>query len=148
MPKNRVFRDKEVEMIVQLIRTWPKESIGWADVCAKSMPILGFTPSRQGLSQRDPIFEAFRAKKKKLRVTPQGAAPMPSSLAVASNQIATLNAEIAELKAMNARFMDRFQTWQYNAYRKGVGVDTLDQPMPTIDREIGKAEAKKPGRLK
>lgn len=148
MPKNRVFRDTEVEMIVQVIRTWPKASIEWVEVCAKATPILGFTPSRQGLSQRDAIFEAFQAKKKGLRVTPKEAAPMPSSLAVAANRIAALNAEIAALKAMNVKFMDRFQRWQYNAYKKGMNEKTLDQPMTAIDREIGKAEAEKPGRPK
>jgi uncharacterized small protein (DUF1192 family) len=148
MPKNRVFRQTEVDAIVQIIRGWPKDTISWPEVCKTATPILGFTPSRQGMSQREPILEAFQTRKKHLRVTPKEAAPMPSSLAVASKRIGILNAEIAELKAMNTRLKDRLQIWQYNAHLRGMADEVLDKPLPSIDREIDKAEAKKAGRPK
>ena len=148
MPKNRVFRQTEIDAIVQVIRAWPKDTISWADVCKHATPILGFTPSRQGMNQRAPILEAFQARKKNLRVSTKQASPMPSSLAVAARRIGILNAEISELKAMNTRLMDRFQKWQYNAHLKGMNDATLDKPLPPIDREIDKAEANKPGRPK
>jgi hypothetical protein len=140
-----VFRQTEIDAIVQVIRAWPTDRISWVDVCQKATPILGFTPSRQGMNQREAILEAFQARKKNLRVMPKEASPMPSSLAVAARRIGILNAEIAELKAMNTRLKDRLQIWQYNAHLKGMNDATLDKPLPSIDREIDKAEANKPG---
>jgi hypothetical protein len=138
VPKNRVFRQTEIDAIVQTIRAWPKSTISWADVCKEATPILGFTPSRQGMNQREPILEAFQARKKHLRVSPMQALPMPSSLAVAARRIGILNAEISELKAMNTLLKDRLQIWQYNAHLKGMNDATLDKPLPSIDREIDK----------
>lgn len=148
MPKNRVFRQTEIDAIVQVIRGWPKDRMSWDDVCKIATPILGFTPSRQGMNQRAPILAAFQARKKHLRVTPKEASPMPSSLAVAARRIGILNAEIAELKAVNTRLQDRLQIWQYNAHIRGLADTVLDKPLPLIDREIDKAEANKPGRPK
>lgn len=148
MPKNRVFRQTEIDAIVHLIRAWPNDKISWNDVCKKAQLILGFIPSRQGMNQREPILEAFQARKRHLRVTPDEAPPMPSSLAMAAKRIGILNAEIAELKAANIRLKDRMQMWQYNAYLKGVTEAILDKPMPLIDREIEKSKANRPGRPK
>lgn len=143
MPKNRVFRQTEIDAIVQVIRAWPKSTISWDDVLRKATPILGFTPSRQGMNQRKPILEAFQAKKKHLHTTPDHTSPMPSSLAVAAKRIDILNSQIAELTSINTRLKDRLQIWQYNAHLKGMTETMLDQPLPSIDREVDKAEANK-----
>lgn len=139
MPKNRMFRQTEVDAIVQLIRAWPTETIRWQEVCIKAALILGFVPSRQGLTQRDAILQAFQSKKKNLTLAPKVGSPIPSSLAVAAKRIGILNTEIAELKAVNMRFRDLFQIWQYNAHLKGMTEADLSKPLPSIDREVGEA---------
>lgn len=94
MARNRVFTQRDIDGIVTLIRDWPEETVKWGDVCAAAERVLGFKPSRQGLSQHEPILTAFQAKKGRLRIQPKAASPMPSSLAVASRRIASLMDEL------------------------------------------------------
>jgi hypothetical protein len=148
MARNRVFTEGDIAGVVNLIRGWPKETISWAEVCKRAEPLLGFQPSRQGLSQHDAILTAFQAKKGGLRIGPQKAMPMPSSLAVAADRIARLNATISELELENRRFHDRFITWQYNALAHNMTQAQLDKPLPQPDREVGASEKDEYGRVK
>lgn len=148
MAKEKFFTDSDIEGIVDLIRTWPKEVISWSEVCKKSEPLIGRVPSRQGLSQCEAILTAFQAKKQGLRISPQQSTPTPSSLAVASDRIARLNAEIAELKLENTRLRDRFITWQYNAHTRNITEADLNAPLPQIDREVDASEKDEFGRVK
>lgn len=148
MARNRVFTEGDIEGVVSLIRGWPKDTISWNEVCKKVEPVLGFVPSRQGLSQHDAILIAFQAKKEGLRISPQKAMPMPSSLAVAADRIARLNAKISELELENQRLRDRFITWQYNAHARNMTRMDLDTPLPQIDREVDASEKDEYGRVK
>jgi hypothetical protein len=148
MPKNRTFRESEIESIVGIIRAWPKERITWSDVCARAEPLLGFMPSRQGLYQREEIRNAFQAKQKGLRISPKATVPMPSSLAVASMRISNLNAQIREQNLIINRMRDQFIRWQYNAYLKGVSEADLEKPLPGADREVQQPVPKDKGRRK
>jgi FtsZ-binding cell division protein ZapB len=60
---------------------------------------------------------------------------MPSSLKFAAQRIAHQQCEIDELKATNAQLLEQFAKWQYNAYKRGIKEDQLNQPLPRIDRE-------------
>ena len=148
MARNRVFTDTDIEGVIELIRAWPKEVISWSAVCKKTEPLLGRVPTRQGLSQVEEILTAFQAKKKGLHISPKQSVPMPSSLAVASQRIARLNAEIAELKLENTRLRDRFITWQYNAHARNMTDTDLDNPLPMIDREVDASQKDEYGRVK
>lgn len=148
MARERIFTDNDIEGIVELIRAWPKEVISWSAICNKAEPLLGRVPTRQGLSQCNAILTAFQAKKQGLRISPLQSVPAPSSLAVASERIARLNAEIAELKLENTRLRDRFITWQYNAHAKNMTQADLDHPLPLIDREVDASEKDEYGRIK
>ena len=147
MARNRVFTDTDIEGIIEMIRSWPTGTIAWAKVCKKAEAVLGFIPSRQGLSQHDAILTAFQARKEGLRVAPQVGRPMPSSLAVASERIARLNAQIAELNLENRRLLDKFITWQYNAHSRNMTQADLDTPLPQIDREVDASEKDEYGRV-
>ena len=147
MARNRVFTGTDIQGVIELIRAWPKDAIAWADVCKKAEAVLGFVPSRQGLSQHEAIQTAFQARKQGLRIAPQKDRPMPSSLAVASARIARLNARIAELELENTRLRDRFITWQYNAHARNMTQADLDHPLPLIDREVDASEKDDYGRV-
>lgn len=134
MPKNRKFRRADIDAIIHLINTWPHPSISWEDVCSKSEPILGFLPSRQGLSQKDEILVAFQSKKKCDRNPRETVVRSPSNLAVAGRRISELTAEVAKLKSVNSSLRDRFQMWQYNAHLHGMSQSDLERPLPKIDR--------------
>jgi hypothetical protein len=148
MPKNRTFRETEIESIIGIIRAWPKERITWSDLCARTEPLLGFMPSRQGLYQREEIRNAFQAKQKGLRISPKTAAPMPSSLAVASMRISNLNAQIREKDLIINRMRDQFIRWQYNAYLGGISEADLEKPLPGVDREVQQPANKEEKRRK
>jgi len=139
MARNRVFRNDEIEAVVNLIRAWPKPKLSWSDVCQQAESIFGFIPTRQGLSLHKSILTAFQAKKDGLQVYPEKSAPMPSSLAIASKRIAMLNARIGELERENDLLRDRFITWQYNASMR-MSQDELERPLPAVDRRVSKQE--------
>jgi hypothetical protein len=148
MARNRVFTEHDIEAIVTLIRDWPKETIAWQTVCEKAEPILGYTPSRQGLSQHEVILVAFQARKRNLRLQPQISTPMPSSLAIAAQRISRLQAENSELILQIKALRHRFRIWQYNAHARNMTEADLDRPLPIIDKEVAASEKDQYGRIK
>ncbi|MGA8728994.1 MAG: hypothetical protein WB608_09605 [Terracidiphilus sp.] len=42
---------------------------------------------------------------------------------------------IEELQVRNSRLLEQFVKWQYNAYKRGISVDELNEDLPRIDRE-------------
>lgn len=148
MARNKVFTSQDIERIVALIRDWPKDTINWEAVCKAAEKVLGFKPSRQGLNQREEILTAFQAKKGRLRISPEQASPMPSSLAVAAKRIATLKAENEELTLINKRLRERFRTWQYNAHARNMTEEDLDKPLVFLDKDVAKSEKDEYGRVK
>ena len=148
MARNRVFTDYDIEAIITLIRDWPKETIAWREVCDKANSILGYTPSRQGLSQHEKILIAFQARKRNLHVQPQKSAPTPSSLAIAAQRISRLQSENSELELQIKKLRHRFRVWQYNAHARNMTEADLDRALPIIDKEVAASEKDKYGRVK
>lgn len=134
MARNRHIRPGHVKSIVQLIREWPNETINWEAVCTSAFTVLGYKPTRGGLSSHDEIQKAFAARKAGLAVSPPTRAAQPSSLAVAGRSISTLKAEIVELKRDNDNLSDRLMIWLYNARALGMTEKQLNEPLPHIDR--------------
>jgi hypothetical protein len=135
MAKNKFIKPDDVDAIVHMIRGWPREKIGWDDLCTACKPVLGYIPTRQGLNGHQPIKDAFRAKKAGSKNKAPARKPLPSSLAVASDRISRLDATVTSLQEENARLRDRLVTWQYNAFKRGLTQAQLEEPLPTIDRE-------------
>jgi hypothetical protein len=62
MSRNPHIRPEQIEMIVQAIQGWPHASLSWEDVRKLSRPILGFVPSRSGISAHADIQKAYQDK--------------------------------------------------------------------------------------
>ncbi|QBP73892.1 hypothetical protein E2K99_02190 [Herbaspirillum huttiense] len=135
MSKNRHITPEQVERIVHAIHTWDQSSIGWEAVCKVAKPMLGYLPSRSGLSAHADIQAAFTARKKNLGQRPSGKMPSPGSLADASRMIAARDAEIASLKLLVTEYREKFDRWRYNAMLSKVTIDRLDAPLPQIERK-------------
>lgn len=135
MAKNKFIKQDDVVAIVQMIRSWPKEKIGWDDLCTACKPLLGYIPTRQGLNGHRSVKDAFQAKKVGIRNKVPPRKPLPSSLAVASDRISRLNATVTALQEENDRLRDRLVIWQYNAFKRGLTRAQLEEPLPVIDRE-------------
>lgn len=131
MARNAHIRPCHVEAIEKLIHVWDRETLTWDALCDASMPILGYRPSRSGLSAH--VLKAFQARKKGLKVRAPENRPMPGSLAAAARAIALRDAEIATLKRQNTELTNKFRRWLYNAHRYGVTPDKLDQPLAEMD---------------
>lgn len=133
MARNAHIKPAHITAIQQVIRSWGEEKLSWEAVCEAAEPILGYKPSRSGLSSHAGLLEAFQARKQglKLRPTPR---PLPGSLASAARQLAAKDAEIVELRRTITKFEEQFERWQYNARLRRVTLEQLDEPLPHIDR--------------
>jgi len=134
MARNRHIRPEQVEAIVNAIHTWDAGTIAWDDVCKAAKPILGYLPSRSGLSSHADIQAAFSNRKRLLAQRPAGKGPSPASLADASRMIAARDGEISTLKHLVAEYREKFDRWRYNAMLHNVTIDKLDAPLPPIAR--------------
>jgi hypothetical protein len=128
------LKQNDVDTIVEVIRAWPSDKITWEMICEHVAGVIGNRPTRQTLNAHFQIKAAFAAKKGGLKIHGPRTA-MPSSLAVAAQRIARQRSEIDELQTRNARLLEQFVKWQYNAYKRGMTEDQLNQPLPRIDRE-------------
>lgn len=134
MARNRHIKPEQVVDIVNAIHTWDRGTIAWDDVCKLAKPILGYLPSRSGLSSHEDIQAAFSASKKQLAQRPEGKVPSPGSLADASRMLAARDGEITALKLLVAEYREKFDRWRYNAMLHNVTIDRLDAPLPQIAR--------------
>lgn len=134
MARNKHIRPEQIDAIVNAIHTWDRGSIRWEDVCKLAKPILGYLPSRSGLSAHTEVQDAFSARKKNLGRRPEGRVPSPGSLADASRMIGARDSEIATLKQQVTDLREKFDRWRYNAMLLNIRIDQLDKPLPAIDR--------------
>ncbi len=60
--------DKHLQHIAALIRNWPaNESITWDAICDASEMIIGYKPTRQALSKKPILTNAYKTKKAELK---------------------------------------------------------------------------------
>ncbi|WP_211287895.1 hypothetical protein [Xenorhabdus hominickii] len=98
------------------------------------MKHIGNRPTRQSLNANKQIKQAFLDKKARLKGDFLET-KTPPSLTIAGQRIKRLEEVNARLKAENARLLEQYVVWQYNAYRHGLSEEKLNAPLPVIDRE-------------
>ena len=135
MAGNKYIKTGDVERIILLIRGWPDRKIEWEAVCVACESILGYIPSRQGLSAHKSVQAAFRARKECSEPVDRQTPAYPSSLKIASQRIAYLNSVIQTQNKEIDNFRSLVTIWQYNAYKRGLSASQLNEPLPMIDRE-------------
>jgi hypothetical protein len=93
--------------------------------------------TRQALNNHERIKLAFAVRRKALK-----AAGVPTRIATATPEHAALlqvnarrDAEIDRLKAENARLLEQFVRWAYNANNRGVSEEVLNRPLPAVNRD-------------
>lgn len=147
MARNPVFTQQHIAAVVRLIRGWDGDKIRWVDVCEAAGNLIGFTPSRQGLSRHEAILVAFQSKQESLRIGGHHQ-PVPSSLAIAAKRIAGLQAKNRELERRIRDLNERFRTWQYNAHVRNISEEELDRPLPVVTKGVGEAEIDDDGHVR
>lgn len=136
MPKI-VVTEENIKEIVGLIDTW-NGKLSWPLLCEKVKVMLGLSKvTRQTLSSYDVIQKAFTNRKEHLRGAKQ-IAPPPQSTNVAflQNQVDTLNAELNRANTTIDKYKQRFVLWQYNAYRHGIRIDSLEDALEMLEQPL------------
>jgi hypothetical protein len=92
--------------------------------------------TRQALNNHERIKLAFAVRRETLKTT-----GVPTRIDKASPEHAALlqvnarqEAQIDRLKAENARLLEQFVRWSYNANNRGVGEEVLNRPLPAVNR--------------
>lgn len=120
----------QIKSVMDVINRWSeKEKLTWDALCDKLLSVIGKRPTRQSLSSYSLIAECFNNKKEKIK---QGEEKIikPSSMKVAAQRIKRLEAENQSLAVINAKFLEQFIRWQYNAFLKNITPEELDSPLP------------------
>lgn len=93
--------------------------------------------TRQALNNHERIKLAFSVRRETLKAT---RGPMRVDTATPEHAAllqvnARRDAEIERLKAENARLLEQFVRWAYNANNRGVSEEVLNRPLPAANRD-------------
>jgi hypothetical protein len=132
------FTQKQIKAITSLIRTWPTDQkLTWDGICSASADVLGHTPTRQSLSARAIIVNAYKTKKAEIISNKSRTASLvlPKSLKSAAEQIARLQQENLTLKAELQFLAEAWQTIIHNAVSHDVKKEDFLRPLRHNDRQ-------------
>lgn len=124
---------KDIREIVELIDRWAGD-ITWNKLIDAIERTLFARYTRQSLHAHDAIHTAFQRRKGES--APKGGSQLNLSVRyqIFNTRIARLEAEKCRLEAENARLLEKFAIWSYNAYTHGLDEEALNRPLPTVDR--------------
>ncbi|CAK2814847.1 conserved hypothetical protein [Vibrio crassostreae] len=136
MPKI-VITSKSMPDVLHRIETW-KGKLTWPLLCDEIMALLQIDGvTRQTLSSYKEIQEAFTARKQYLREkATTETVPVNSNMEYLQNQVESLEAELKKANKTIERYKQRFVLWQYNAYKHGVRIDSLDETVEMLEQPL------------
>lgn len=129
----RRLNDDRIERIVGVLDGWSGK-LTWALFIEEITPIVG-KYSRQALEKHVRIKQAFQHRKDELRCKDPDSPARTVAEQKSLDRIARLEGEVSRLKMENEQLLEQFLRWAYNAHKKGIGKEVLDQPLPAVDRE-------------
>lgn len=132
----RNLDDEAIAVIVGILDGWTG-GVTWEALIVEIEKRLHCRYTRQALHKRERIRHAFV-----LHRTLSGDGTIPRKARAASverqkdqERIARLAAENKRLEAENARLLEQFARWAYNALSRGLDAAFLNRPLPPIDRD-------------
>lgn len=130
----RHLTDIDVNRILALIESWQYD-LKWETLVKACEINLGIKTTRQALSRKQQIKEAFQTYKKtqKLDLSDVSAA-RPNDINTAHQRIERLLKRIEKLEYENRLLKEKFLVWQYNAEQRGVTEEMLHRPIPRHDK--------------
>ncbi|THF34465.1 hypothetical protein E5170_09390 [Pseudomonas atacamensis] len=114
----RAFTPKEIKAIVNLIRDWPVgNKLTWDAICKASVLVLDFAPTRQALSGKPTIVNAYKLRKAAITSHRDRAAslPKPKSLTAAAETIRRLEEKIEVLNNQLQLMAETAERFIHNA---------------------------------
>jgi regulator of replication initiation timing len=131
--------DADITQIVEMVDGWSGK-LSWEMLIDAIEERSYMRYTRQALHKHERIGQAYSQRKKSL--SQQGVEKDISNLSpelqVAQQQLSRLTAENSRLKAENERLLEQFVRWAYNAYSRNIDKEFLNQPLPSIDRDVTK----------
>ncbi|EIU6847397.1 hypothetical protein ACAF61_004106 [Vibrio parahaemolyticus] len=145
MPKV-VITSENMPDVLRRIETW-KGKLTWPLLCDEIMALLQIDGvTRQTLSSYKEIQEAFTARKQYLREkATTETLPSDSNMEYLQNQVESLEAELEQAKETIERYKQRFVLWQYNAYKHGVRMESLDDAIEMLEKPLTEIKRKTGG---
>ena len=134
--KSKVTKD----LIIEMIEEWPhNRKFSWPEIAKAFKKDSGRKVSIPTLCDpKKPIHRAYADKKdliKKLPGHQEKQSKNLPSLKIASSRIESRDLKIAQLEKENARLMEQFHTWLYNANTHGVTIEMLNLPLPRVTKK-------------
>ena len=126
--------EQNIDNIVELLDYWPLgEKLTWELLCQAIRLQLELVPAptRQTLQKYVRIKTAYDQCKnpQTTRVKGNVTQKLPASLKIAQTKIEALEVKNARLEKENALLLEQFVVWQYNAYKYGLSIAKLNEPM-------------------
>ncbi|WKD30224.1 hypothetical protein NDQ72_09870 [Halomonas sp. KG2] len=128
----------QLNKMAKMIRDWPeKEEFNWNNICIVSKSILGYVPTRQALSGKLVLKNAYQIKKKQRRdaIAKVEGILRPKSMLDAMDKIARLQQENDALRAELGNMAEVAQRFIYNASIAGLSQQRLMEPLPKARRD-------------
>lgn len=130
---------REINVVVGAIDGWagPDGSLTWNAVIELVEQLVSRTYTRQGLNKIEAIRTAYVSRRTSLKHS----APRAERKALTAEEqmlmdrIARLEAENTRLTAQNELLMEQFARWAFNARRRGLDSQFLNQPLPPVHRD-------------
>ncbi|ROZ79945.1 hypothetical protein EF096_19455 [Pseudomonas neustonica] len=134
---SKTITDSQLNKIAKMIRNWPQEeAFNWNNICTASKSFLSYVPTRQALSKKPIVKNAYHVKKEELRkaITMVKDVPRPQSMLDAMNKIERLQRENDALRSELAKMAEIAQRFIYNASIAGISQQRLMAPLPKVRR--------------
>lgn len=129
---------KNIKRISEIIREWPaKENVTWSLICAAAELELGWVPTRQALSNKPMLSNAYKTRKtaERDRYNALSYVSVPKSMPDAIEQILGLNKRILALESELLSMNEIAALFIMNASKKGLSKDYLMQSPIKRDRQ-------------
>lgn len=136
MPK--AITKEQLVKIAKMVRDWPQaEKFNWNNICTASKSILGYVPTRQALSAKPILKNAYQVKKKQRKdaIAKVEGVPRPQSMLDAMDKITRLQQENEALRSEIAKMAEIAQRFIYNASIAGLSRQRLMEPLPKVRRD-------------
>lgn len=131
--------DQDIENIVEILDYWPlDEKLTWERLCKAIEAQLELVPAptRQTLQKYVRIKSAYHQGKKSpatMIYISSNKSKLPASLKIAQSKIDAMEAKVERLEKENSILLEQFVVWQYNAYKYGISIDKLNEPLSKKD---------------
>jgi len=136
MSRAKNLEDEDLAKIVGILDGWTGR-LTWDSLIDAVERHLFARYTRQALHKHNRIQHAFEQRKRALAADsgrPRKLASTPE-MQVALDKVARLEAQVERLEAENARLLEQFARWAYNANTRGLEEAYLNSPLPDMSRQ-------------